>query len=56
MLRDKLGLSIEIIPDDDFLCDRSWTAGRFRRDFAYTAPSWGAMLDELSGQIRDRHR
>jgi dTDP-4-dehydrorhamnose reductase len=56
MLRDKLCRSIEIIPDDDFLCDRSLDGSRFRRDFAYTAPSWGSMLDELSGQIRNRHR
>lgn len=56
MLKDNLGLPITIIPDDDFLCNRSLDGSRFRADFAYTVPSWVSMLDELSGQIRDRHR
>jgi dTDP-4-dehydrorhamnose reductase len=55
MLKDLLGLPIEIVPDDTFVCDRSLDGTRFRADFAYTPPSWGAMLDELSAQIKERH-
>jgi dTDP-4-dehydrorhamnose reductase len=56
MLNDNLGLPIRIIPDDEFLCDRSLDGSRFRADFGYIAPSWRSMLDELSGQIMNRHR
>ena len=47
LIRKKLGLDIEIIPDDVFCCDRSLDSSRFRSDFNYTPPSWPAMIEEL---------
>ncbi|MHB8058193.1 MAG: dTDP-4-dehydrorhamnose reductase family protein [Desulfuromonadaceae bacterium] len=47
LIREKLGLSIEIVPDDVFCCDRSLDSTRFRTDFNYTPPSWPVMIEEL---------
>lgn len=47
-IRDRLSLDITIEPDDGFVCDRSLDSTRFRRDFAYTPPSWETMIDELA--------
>lgn len=48
LIREKLGLDIEIIPDDAFYCDRSLDSSRFRAEFNYTPPTWPAMIEELS--------
>jgi dTDP-4-dehydrorhamnose reductase len=45
---------VEIVPDDDFVCDRSLQADAFFRATGYRAPGWDAMLVELAGQIRER--
>jgi dTDP-4-dehydrorhamnose reductase len=55
-VRDRLGREIEIVPDDDFHCDRSLDSSRFRAEFGYTPPSWDAMLDELAAEIRAADR
>lgn len=47
LIREKLGLDIEIIPDDVFCCDRSLDSSRFRTEFNYTPPTWPAMIEEL---------
>lgn len=47
LIREKLGLNIEIIPDDVFCCDRSLDSSRFRKEFNYTPPTWPAMIEEL---------
>ncbi|MBW3569605.1 MAG: SDR family oxidoreductase [Gemmatimonadetes bacterium] len=51
-LRDRLGRDVEIVPDDDFHCDRSLDSSRFRAEFGYTPPSWDGLLDELAGEIK----
>ena len=51
-LRDRLGRSIEIVPDDTVRIDRSLDSTRFRSEFAYTPPSWDRMLEELADDIR----
>jgi len=38
----------EIIPDDDFVCDRSLDSTRFRTATGYRAPAWADMLEELA--------
>jgi len=48
LFREKLGHKIEIIPDDSFCCDRSLDSTRFRKEFAYTPPTWESMIEELS--------
>jgi dTDP-4-dehydrorhamnose reductase len=47
LIREKLGLDIEVIPDDAFFCDRSLDSSRFRSEFNYTPPTWPAMIEEL---------
>ena len=41
------GKCIEIVPHDEFVCDRSLDSTRFRREFGYIPPSWESMIDEL---------
>ncbi len=48
LIRDKLGLRIEIVADDMFKCDRSLDSTRFRRDFDYLPPTWDSMITELA--------
>lgn len=55
MLRDRLGWSIEIVPDDEFFCNRSLDSCRFQSEFSYTPPSWATMLDELAAHIMERY-
>jgi len=47
LIKEKLGLDIEIVPDNVFCCDRSLDSTRFRKDFNYTPPAWPAMIEEL---------
>jgi len=51
-LRDRLGRSIEIAPDDTVSIDRSLDSTRFRSEFGYAPPSWDKMLDELAQDIQ----
>jgi dTDP-4-dehydrorhamnose reductase len=41
------GLGIEVVPSDDFVCDRSLNGQRFESETGYQAPSWETMLAEL---------
>ncbi|WP_316811425.1 SDR family oxidoreductase [Pedobacter heparinus] len=47
LIAEKLGHDIEIIPNENFFCDRSLDSSRFRSEFNYTPPSWSDMIDEL---------
>lgn len=47
LFRDKLGHSVEILPDESFHCERSLDSTRFRQEFNYSPPSWGSMIGEL---------
>lgn len=47
LIKETLGLQTEIIPDESFHCDRSLDSSRFRREFNYTPPTWGMMIEEL---------
>lgn len=53
-LDSRLGGRVEILPDDEFNCDRSMLSGEFRQQFDYTPPTWDEMLDELATQIMER--
>ena len=48
LFREKLGHDIEILPEEDFICDRSMDSTRFRNEFNYTPPSWSKMVEELN--------
>lgn len=45
---------IEIIPDEEFVCDRSLDGSRFEKETGYRPPEWGQMLGILATQIRER--
>jgi len=45
---------IDVIPDNDFVCDRSLDASRFQTRTGYLPPSWDTMLAELAVQIQER--
>ena len=51
LIRDKMHLNIEVIPDENMRCDRSLNSSRFRQEFNYVPPSWKAMVDELASTI-----
>ncbi len=50
LIKAKMGLPIEVIPDESFRCDRSLDSSKFRKELSYTPPTWEEMIEEL---IRD---
>jgi dTDP-4-dehydrorhamnose reductase len=54
LIRDKMLLDVDIIPNETFRCNRSLDSTKFRKEFNYTPPTWGAMIDELSKHILRR--
>ena len=48
MIRDVMGLDIQIESNTGFLCDRSLVMDRFAAATGYTAPSWREMIEEFS--------
>lgn len=56
-LSRKLGRNdVEILPDDDFVCDRSLNSEAFERATGYLPPSWEEMLEELAAEVLRRRR
>jgi len=54
-LSDKLERSdVMIVPDVEFVCDRSLDGARFTAATGYAPPSWDDMLTELAADIRHR--
>jgi dTDP-4-dehydrorhamnose reductase len=47
---------VEILPDDDFACDRSLDGSRFAAATGYRPPTWDAMLEELAVEVRQRRK
>ena len=47
LIKEKMYLDIEIVPDENVQCDRSLDSTRFKKEFGYTPPSWDAMIEEL---------
>ena len=48
LFREKTGKQIEIVHDEIFVCDRTLDSSRFRQAFAYSPPTWEAMISELA--------
>jgi dTDP-4-dehydrorhamnose reductase len=48
MLKEIMGLDIQIEPNTEFVCDRSMVMDRFTEATGYTAPSWREMIEEFS--------
>ncbi len=47
LIKQKMRLPIEIIPDEEPKYDRRLDSSRFRSEFNYAPPTWEAMIDEL---------
>jgi hypothetical protein len=47
---------VEIIPNNDFFCDRSLSGVKFSQVTNYIIPSWDDMLDELAALIIGKRR
>ena len=52
LIRKHYGVNTEIVPDDEFRCDRSLDSSRFRQAFGYRPPSWENMISEMRGAWR----
>jgi dTDP-4-dehydrorhamnose reductase len=52
LIKEKMRLPIEIVPDGAFQCDRSLDSTCFRAEFHYTPPVWEAMIDELARELK----
>lgn len=50
LIREAYGLSLEIIPDEQLVIDRSLDSTRFRSEFQYRPPSWPEMIHEVAQQ------
>src|SRR2546423_716781 len=54
-LSERLGRAdVEIVPEDEFVCDRRLDSRALQRKTTYRVPSWDFMLDELAKSIRQR--
>ena len=47
LIKEKMDLETKINPYKAEPCDRSLDSTRFRREFGYAPPTWGAMVEEL---------
>lgn len=56
LVKERLALPTEIVPYDDFVCDRSLDSTRFRADFGYRPPGWPAMVAELATALQGARR
>jgi dTDP-4-dehydrorhamnose reductase len=53
LIKQKMNLDIEVVPNETVRCDRSLNSTKFRREFNYTPPSWEKMIEELSKDIKE---
>ena len=54
LIKKHYAVETEIMPDDEFRCDRSLDSTRFRQRFAYEPPSWESMIAEMRAGGRAR--
>ena len=48
LAREAYKKEIEILPDNEFFCDRSLISTRFREQTGYQPPSWQEMIEKLA--------
>lgn len=48
LLRDAYDLDIEVVPDENFFCDRSMNGDKFRRATKTQCPPWKELVAELA--------
>lgn len=49
LAREAYGRDLVILPDEDYICDRSLDSTRFRQATGYIPPKWPDMMNELAG-------
>jgi len=56
LAKDAFHKNIDILPENEFSCDRSLDSTRFRQATGYQPPAWKNMIDELAerNEIYDR--
>ncbi|MGH8743204.1 MAG: hypothetical protein ACREUY_02905, partial [Burkholderiales bacterium] len=52
LIKEKMRLPVEIVPDAKFRCDRSLDSTKFRMEFKYNPPQWETMVEELALDYR----
>ena len=50
LTKDAFGLTVKILPDNEFVCDRSLDSSRFRQVTGYNPPTWTEMIGEMAKQ------
>jgi len=50
-IKEAMNLNIEIVPDQDFYCDRSLNCDLFKKQSNYNIPSWNEMISELANKL-----
>lgn len=50
IVKSKLAVQVDIVPDDTFRCDRSLDGSRFNERTGYSPPSWEAMIEEMAAE------
>jgi dTDP-4-dehydrorhamnose reductase len=48
LINEKMGLNIQVEPNDTFVCDRSLDGRLFAERTGYIAPTWNKMIEELA--------
>lgn len=51
LVRQRLQLDTEVLPQEEFRCDRSLDSTRFRARLGYLPPSWNDMIDEVAASL-----
>lgn len=54
LIKEKMHLDVEIVPDEAVRCNRSLDSTKFRKEFSYTPPTWEVMVDELAKNRRSK--
>jgi len=52
LVKESFGLSIDILPEEEPIVDRSLDSTRFRRATGYRPPTWRTMIDKLKENSR----
>ncbi|MGB7442584.1 MAG: SDR family oxidoreductase [Coleofasciculaceae cyanobacterium] len=52
LVKEKFGLTTEIIPDDTFKLDRTLDSSRFREVTGYYPPTWSAMIEAMTEEAK----
>jgi dTDP-4-dehydrorhamnose reductase len=55
LLREAYRLEIEIVPDQDQVCDRSLKGDRFSAATGYACPAWGELIRQLAADPTPYH-